>query len=56
MSSARRRPWQDPPSFALSLIGGALVLLGLAVLDSVLVTAIGAALAVAGFLVSRRTR
>ncbi|GGN31562.1 hypothetical protein FHR83_005635 [Actinoplanes campanulatus] len=52
----RRRPWEDPKSYALSMLGIGLVGLGLTVADSVVLVAIGAALTLAGAVVARRTR
>lgn len=52
----RPRPWQNPKSFALSMVGIALVALGLTVADSLLLAAVGAALTLAGAVVARRTR
>ncbi|MCO1599139.1 hypothetical protein M8C17_28685 [Micromonospora sp. RHAY321] len=47
---------RNPRAYALSVAGGVLVLLGVAVWNSLLVVAVGAGLAVAGWLVARRTR
>jgi hypothetical protein len=52
----RPRPWENPKSFVLSLVGIALVALGLTVADSVVLVVIGAALTLAGAVVARRTR
>lgn len=52
----RPRPWENPKSFALSLLGIVLVALGLTVADSLLLVAIGAVVTVAGAIVARRTR
>jgi hypothetical protein len=55
-NAARKRPWDDPKSYALSVLGALLLLLGLTVADSVALATIGALLIVAGFIVSRRKR
>jgi hypothetical protein len=52
----RPRPWENPKSFALSLLGIVLVALGLTVADSVVLVVIGAVLTVAGAVVARRAR
>ncbi|MEV4543867.1 hypothetical protein [Micromonospora echinaurantiaca] len=46
---------RNPKAYALSVAGAVLVLLGLVVVDSVLLVGVGAALAVAGWLVARRS-
>ncbi|MEH1167716.1 hypothetical protein V6V47_20250 [Micromonospora sp. CPCC 205539] len=52
--SGRLTGARNPKAYALSIAGAVLVLLGLVVVDSVLLVATGAALAVAGWLVARR--
>ena len=52
--SARQRPWHDPKSFAVSIAGAVLILLGLTVADSMPLVVVGAVLTVIGFVLSRR--
>ena len=51
----RAQGTRNPKAYALSVAGAVLVLLGLVVVDSLILVAAGAGLAVAGWLVARRT-
>ncbi|WP_428966103.1 hypothetical protein [Micromonospora fluostatini] len=54
VKDVQRAGRRDPKALALSVGGAVLVLVGLVVVDSLVVVALGAALAVAGWLVARR--
>ena len=59
MGTSRKRllrGWQDPKAYPLSVAGGALLLVGLLVVDSVLLSLAGAVLMIFGWLVSRRAK
>ncbi|WP_328419681.1 hypothetical protein OG470_00625 [Micromonospora sp. NBC_00389] len=45
---------RNPKAYALSVAGALLILVGLVAVDSVLLVAVGAALALAGWLLTRR--
>ncbi|MFF4877685.1 hypothetical protein [Micromonospora sp. NPDC000668] len=45
---------RNPKAYALSVAGAVLILVGLVAVDSVLLVAVGAALALAGWLLARR--
>lgn len=47
--------WRTPKAYALSAAGGALLLLGLTVFDSLLLVWLGVGLALVGWLLSRRS-
>ncbi|WP_326554292.1 hypothetical protein [Micromonospora sp. NBC_01813] len=51
----RQRGGRDPKVYALSVAGAVLVFLGLVPLDSLILVAVGVGLALAGWLVARRT-
>ncbi|MFE9919419.1 hypothetical protein ACFYPG_30130 [Micromonospora sp. NPDC005553] len=45
---------RNPKAYALSVAGAVLILVGLVAVDSILLVAVGAALALAGWLLARR--
>ncbi|MET8121730.1 hypothetical protein [Micromonospora sp. NPDC005189] len=56
---AKRGGWRppgarNPKAYALSVAGAVLILVGLVAVDSVLLVAVGAGLALAGWLLARR--